>query len=108
MEKNLEIHFRVSEAEYEMIKKKMELTKIQNLSAYLIKMAIDGNVFNLEIPEMKELLTMLGRYSNNLNQIAKRLNESKSIYAEDIKDMQEKQNEIYKMTKVLYLKLLNL
>jgi len=108
MSKTHILHFRADDEQYNLILKNMNFCNIENLSGYLLKMAVDGMVIKLEMPELKELLTLLQRYGNNLNQIAKRLNEGKSIYADDVKDMQEKQNEIYKMTKVLYLKLLNL
>nr|WP_317439894.1 plasmid mobilization relaxosome protein MobC [uncultured Enterocloster sp.] len=37
--------------------------------------------------------------SNNLNQYAKRANETGSVYTEDIKDLQNRQNEIREITK---------
>ena len=39
---------------------------------------------------MKELVSLLRRCSNNLNQYAKRANETGSIYEADIKDLQER------------------
>ena len=40
-----------------------------------------------------------------MNQIAKRLNESKSIYREDFKTIGEKQDKILEVLNKLYLKL---
>ena len=44
--------FYVSEEERNMIRAKMEQYSTKNLSAYLRKMAIDGFVVNLELPEL--------------------------------------------------------
>ena len=41
----------------------------ENLSAYLRKMALDGYVVKLELPELKELVSLMRRSSNNLNQL---------------------------------------
>ena len=65
----------------------MEQTGIISISAYLRKMAIDGYVIKLELPELKEMISLLRRSSNNLNQIAKRVNSTDRIYAEDMEEI---------------------
>ena len=50
MEKTQILHFRASEREYEIILQKMKQCNIQSLSAYLLKMAVDGTVINLDMP----------------------------------------------------------
>lgn len=70
-----------------MIKTKMEQTGIISMSAYLRKMAIDGYVIKLELPELREMISLLRRSSNNLNQIAKRVNSTDRIYAEDMDEI---------------------
>ena len=44
---------------------------------------------------MKELVSLLRRCSNNLNQYAKRANETGSIYQADIQDLQERLDGIW-------------
>ena len=99
------IHLRVSQDEYDLIKQKMTQCGCINMSAYLRKMAIDGLIVNLDMPEMKEILRLLRYNGNNINQIAKRLNEGESIYASDISDIKDKQAEILKLIREIYLKL---
>lgn len=65
------------------------------MAAYLRKMAIDGYVVNLELPELKEMVSLLRRSSNNLNQIAKRMNETGRIYDADIRDVLENQERLW-------------
>ena len=78
------------------------------MSSYLRKMAIDGLIVKLDMSEMKEILRLPQYNGNNINQIAKRLNEGKSIYASDILDIKDKQAEILKLIRKIYLKLLKL
>ena len=103
-----QIHLRVSQEEYNLIKQKMVQCGCINMSAYLRKMAIDGLIVNLDMPEMKEILRLLRYNGNNINQIAKRLNTEEDIYISDITDIKEKQTEILKLIREIYLKLLKL
>ena len=105
MRKIRRIDLRISEQEYELILQKMKQSKSTNLSAYMIKMAIDGMIINLDMPELKEVSSLLRYNGNNINQIAKRLNESKSVYTSDIEDIKEKQKQISDMVKKIFFKL---
>lgn len=65
----------------------MEQAGISNMAAYLRKMAIDGYVVKLELPELRDFISLLRRTSNNFNQIARRVNSTDRIYADDIAEM---------------------
>lgn len=82
--RNIQIIFRVTQRERELIEEKMELLGARNLQSYLRKMAIDGYVIKLDLPELKEMVSLLRRCSNNLNQIARRVNETGRVYEADI------------------------
>ena len=81
---NVPIMFWVTEQERELIEQRMEQIGTANMSAYLRKIAIDGYILKLDLPELKEMLSLLRRSSNNLNQIAKRVNETGRVYDADI------------------------
>lgn len=89
------IHFLVSPAEEAQIHQKMNELGIRNRNAYLRKMALDGYCIKLDLQDVKELVSLLRRCSNNLNQYAKRANETGSIYAADVNDLQERLDEIW-------------
>lgn len=93
------IHFLVSREEEELIQQRMQEIGICNRNAFLRKMALNGYCINLELQDVKELVSLLRRCSNNLNQYAKRANETGSIYEADIKDLQERLDEIWKEMK---------
>lgn len=93
--RNVQIIFWVTEAERDMIEQKMAQVGTGNLSAYLRKIAIDGYIVKLDMPELREMISLLRRSSNNLNQIAKRLNETGRFYAADLEDMLRRQEQLW-------------
>lgn len=99
------INFRIDEKDAELIKEKMEKAGVSNMSAYLRKMAIDGYVISLDLSDLKEILRLLRINSNNLNQYAKKANETGNIYLEDIRELQKSQNEILMKLKEVIQKL---
>ena len=78
MERNLgrsvPLQFYVNEKERRLIEQKMALLGTRNMSAYLRKMALDGYVVRMDLPELKELISLMRYTSNNVNQMARRLN----------------------------------
>ena len=99
------VHFVMSQDELDRMQQKMEELGIRNKSSYLRKMALDGYCVNLELDDVKEMVSLLRYCSNNLNQYAKRANENGSIYAEDIRDLQSRQNEIWEIAKEILARL---
>ena len=67
-----------------MIDRRMAQTGIKNRRAYLLKMAVDGRVIHVELESVREMVRLLSNATNNINQIAKRANETGSIYAADL------------------------
>ena len=87
------IYFKVSAEERNLIEQKMALAGVQNMSAYLRKMAIDGYVINLEIPELAECAQLMRYTSNNINQIARTMNSDGAVYPDEVNDICTKQDE---------------
>ena len=94
-----QIHFMVNDIELELIKKRMEEAGIKSLGAYMRKMAIDGYTIRLDLSDMREAVRLLRIDSNNLNQYAKKANETGSIYAQDIEDLKKRQDELWNLMK---------
>lgn len=94
-ERDIQIKFRVTPEEKKLIEQKMAQFGTVNMAAYLRKMAIDGYIVKLELPALTEMVSLLRRYSGNLNQIAKRVNSTGRIYQEDISDIQANQERIW-------------
>ena len=79
----------------DLIKQKMAQFDTENMSAYLRKIAIDGFVIKLDMPELREPTAAMKRISANEKQIVKRLNENRRIYEENIEKIKKNQAEIY-------------
>lgn len=91
-----------------MIHKKMEQFGTKNLSAYLRKMAIDGYVVRLDLPELKELVSLLRYSSNNLNQLTKRVHETGRVYDADLEDIARRQDAIWEGVRKILTRLSSL
>ena len=100
-----QILFRVTDQERDLIRRKMEQAGIRNMEAYLRKMAIDGLIVHLDLSDVQEMVSLLRRCSLNLNQIAKRANETRSIYAQDIADLEQRYDQLCGVAREILLKL---
>lgn len=79
-----------------MIHQKMAEFGTTHQGAFVRKMVIDGYILKLDIPELKEIIRLLGPIGNNVNQMARKLNASGSVYREDIAEVNAKLDAIYK------------
>ena len=88
-QREVQLIFRVTPEERELIEKKMEQLGTTNMAAYLRKMAIDGYAVNLELPELREMVSLLRRSSNNLNQLTRRVHETGRFYDADLEELRQ-------------------
>ena len=93
--RQIQLKFRVTPQEREMIEQKMAQLGTKNMAAYLRKIAIDGYVVMLELPELKEMVSLLRRSSNNLNQLTKRVHETGRVYDADLENIVQNQERLW-------------
>ena len=93
--RDVQLNFRVSPEELALIEQKMAQLGTKNREAYLRKMALDGYVVRLELPELKELVSLMRYSSNNLNQLARRAQETGRIYDADLEDISRRQEALW-------------
>lgn len=93
--RNVQLHFFVTEPEAELIKERMAETGVANLSAYLRKMAVDGYIIHLDMGDIQEMIRLLRICSNNLNQYTRRANEAGSVYAADVEDLRTRLDDLW-------------
>ena len=108
MKKEEELKVRISPEDKERIRSKMEEAGILNMSAYIRKMALDGICVRLDLAEVRQLIVLLQRCSINLNQYAKRANETGSVYAADIEDLRSRLDEIWELSRQSLARLANI
>ena len=99
MKREKQLLVRISDADKERIQAKMEEAGIRNMSAYVRKMALDGICVKLDLTDVRQLIVLLQRCSNNLNQYATRANETGSVYVADIEDLQSRLDEIWELSR---------
>ena len=102
------IYVKFKPEEVEMIHDRMKEAGVQNMSAFIRKMVLNGYMIIPEWPELKGVLSLHSRISNNLNQYAKKANETGKLYEEDIAEIKQMHNEQTKFLKkiletVMYL-----
>ena len=104
--KGIYVKFRPEEVE--ILHNLMKEAGVQNMSAFIRKMVLNGYMIIPEWPELKGVLSLHSRISNNLNQYAKKANETGKLYEEDIAEIKQMHNEQTKFLKkileaVMYL-----
>lgn len=103
--RNIQIPLRVTEKEREQIEAKMKEVGIQNREWYIRKMAIEGKIIWLEVPQLDEILTLFRRASNNVNQLAKQFHEKQRIYEVDVDEIIEQFKIISELIRMLLVKI---
>ena len=96
---------RLTKTEKDRIYEKMFSMGIRSLSAYIRKMALDGYCLHLDLKELRRMAYLLQMCSNNLNQVAKRANESNQLYAADLDDLRTRLDELISIGKQILAKL---
>lgn len=105
MRRSIRISVRLTEEEHRLLKEKMARIGVTNQEAFLRKMALDGLVIRLDLPELKQMISLLRYTSNNINQIAKRLNEIGRAYDTDLAEILEKQKQLWQLANDILMKL---
>ena len=93
--REVQLKFRVTPEDRALIEQKMAQLGTSNMAAYLRKMAIDGFVINLELPELREMVSLLRRSSNNLNQLTRRVHETGRFYDADLDELRQSYDSLW-------------
>ena len=102
--RTVQIKFRVTEAERDLILEKMKLVPTRNMESYLRKMAIDGYIIQIDHSDIKAMTAEIQKIGVNVNQIARRVNATGSVYKEDIEEIEGVLAEIWRLQRLNLLK----
>jgi len=100
LKRPIQIKFRVTEAERDLIHEKMRQLGTNNLAAYMRKISIDGYVINTDNTDLKAIAAEMQKIGVNINQIAKRVNSTSRIYEQDFTEIRGKVNEIWQLLRL--------
>ena len=101
--RNVQIIVRVTEDERALIEEKMKQIPTINLSTYARKMLSDGYIILLEMSEIKAHTAQLQKIGVNINEIAKRINETGRIYTDDMDELKRLMDEVWRLERRLLL-----
>ena len=102
--RTMQIKFRVTEKERALIEKKMKLAPTRNMESYLRKMAIDGYIIQIDHSDIKAMTAEIQKIGVNINQIARRVNATGSVYQDDIEEIKGVLAEIWRLQRLNLLK----
>ena len=102
--RTVQVKFRVTEEERALIEQKMKLVPTRNMEAYLRKMAIDGYIIQIDHADIKAMTAEIQKIGVNINQIARRVNVTGSVYQEDIEEIKGVLAEIWRLQRLSLLK----
>ena len=95
--RNIQMKFYVTEEEKRLIDEKMTQLPTQRYGAYLRKMAINGYIIYTDTADIKAFTKELSAIGRNINQIAKRVNAGGGAYKADMREIQERLDEIWQL-----------
>ena len=98
------VQFYLSDDEQYILDEKFRLSKMRSKSAFLRKLVLYGFVYDVDYSHIREMNALLGNISGNLNQIAKRVNSTGNIYKEDMDEVKELMNEVWRTQKSMLSK----
>ena len=93
------VQFYLDDEEQYILDEKFKLSGMKSKSAFLRKLILYGYVYDVDYSYLRNYNTELGRISSNLNQIAKRINSTGNIYQEDMDEVKELMNEVWRTQK---------
>ena len=99
--RNIQLKIWVTAEERKLIEYKMSLVPTNQIGAYLRKMAIDGYIIYTDTNDIQVMNKELQRISRNINQIAKRVNSTSSIYMTDIEELKEDLQNIWRLQRTI-------
>ena len=96
--------FYLNDNEQFILESKFKESKMKSKSAFLRKLILFGFVYDVDYSYLRNYNTELGRISKSLNQIAKRINSTNSIYKEDMDEVKELMNQVWHTQKSMLSK----
>ena len=102
------MQIRLTEAEYEAIERKFRNSGLKSRSEFVRAMIFEGYIVHFDEEKFDKIYKLIGGISNNVNQIAVRVNSTGNVYADDISEIKEGQDKIWQQLKFFQSKFLSL
>ena len=98
-ERTNSVQFYLNDDEEYILNEKFKLSGMKSKSAFLRQLILYGYVYDADYSYLRNYNTELGRISSSLNQIAKRINSTEHLYKEDMNEVKELMNQVWRTQK---------
>ena len=105
--RNERLEIKLTEEEKTLFEEKRKLAKCRNMSLFIRKCVLEKEIYQIDLEPFRDLQGLLSNTTNNINQIAKRVNSTGVIYKDDINDMKEQIEHFSKQLWQIHSLLLN-
>ena len=97
--RNISIHIYLTEEEHNILEQKFRLSGKSSKSDFIRQMILTGFVFDIDFSEIHRNNYLLSNISGNINQIAHRINETRSIFQSDIDQLKKEMEKLWQLQK---------
>ena len=87
--RNERLEIKLTEEEKALFEEKRKLSKCRNMSHFIRKCVFEKEIYQVDLEPFRDLQGLLSNVTNNINQIAKRVNSTGVIYKEDVSDIKK-------------------
>ena len=94
----------LSDDEHRILCAKFEVSGMRSKSSFLRQLIIAGFAYDVDYSYLREYNYLLGKIGANLNGIAKRINETRSIYQADMDEIKGEMEKLRKVQKAMLKK----
>ncbi len=102
----IELHIFLNEHENEILETKFKQSGKQSKSQFLRQLILEGFVYDIDFSEIQRYNFLLSNISNNINQVAHRINETRSIYHSDIEQIRKEMEKLWQLQRSMLSSLL--
>ena len=89
----------LSDDEKRLFESKYRLTSFHSHNEFIRSLILNGDIYEVDMTVLKEVEVAINRVGNNINQIAKKMNETGNVYIQDVKEIKKNQNRILNILK---------
>ena len=97
--RNNVLYLRLSDDEMRILNAKTKMSGLKNRSSFIRQLIIEGIVYDVDFSYLRAYKAGLGKIGGNINQIAKRINETRSIYQVDIDEIKKEMEKLWQLQK---------
>ena len=95
--RTIPIQIYLTEEEKQILDIKYSMSKSRSRGAYIRKMILEGYVYEVDFSELKRYNFLMSNIATNVNQIAHRINETRSIFQHDIDELKEEIRRLWQL-----------